>query len=530
MPAPPPHKGLRAAPGLAQGPAFWLSVPGTSLEPQAVVDLETALAQASVELAELMERVTQEEAEILEFQLAMLEDETLTEPVREACAQGISVLEAWSKSLNGHITDYQQSEDEYFRARASDLCDIRDRVLRILCGEKETSIPTGAILVADDLTPSRFLSLDWSQGGGIVLRGGSPSSHVAMLARSRGVPMLVGLEVLSIDQLPNKELLLLDADQGILQIAPTTSQLHDFSKKLKEAQVEVERIAPLLPLPARTVDGTAVNVLINIALPEELESLDAAHCDGIGLMRSEFLFQEGPPNEETQYRVYRRLLEWAGDKPAIIRTLDAGGDKPLPGLGQESENNPFLGVRGLRLSLRQPEVFRIQLRALCRAALHGNLKVMVPMVTLPSELHSTQQLLAEVCQELTAEGTPHQTPKLGMMVEVPAAALTPELFGESAFFSIGSNDLVQYLTASARDLHTVADLADPSHPAVLRVIRELADHCVQSGQELSLCGDMGSDPQHIPLLLKAGIRTLSVAPARLGSTKWVISQTNLEPS
>ena len=531
MPSQPQLKGISAAPGLAQGAAFWVEAPAVvdsadSLKP--TIDLAEALALASSQLVELMERVEGEDAEILEFQLAMLEDEALSDPVRQAFAAGTTLIEAWQQTLDEHVTDYEQSDDEYFQARASDLRDIRDRVLRILRGETEAAIPEGAILLATDLTPSRFLSLDWNKGGGVVLREGSPSSHVAMLARSRGVPMLVGIGDLPPGAFPDQTRLLLDADEGVLHVDPSTEETQAFEHKLQIAVEETERLAPVLDQPAQTVNGTAVQVLINVALPEELVKLNSAHCDGIGLMRSEFLFHHGLPSEESQYRSYRKLLEWAGVKPVTIRTLDAGGDKPLPGLEQPTESNPFLGLRGLRLSLRQPEVFRTQLRALCRAAVHGNLKVMVPMVTVPDELHSTRELLEDVCAELTTEGIEFRQPVLGMMVEVPAAALAPELFADAAFFSIGSNDLVQYLTASARDLHHVADLADPGHPAVLRVIRELAQHCARSGQELSLCGDMGSDPNFIAQLLEVGLRNLSVAPARLGKTKWTIRETNLE--
>ena len=531
MPSQPKLKGISAAPGLAQGGAFWVeaaAIVNSVDSSEAKIDLPEALALASSQLVELMDRVEGEDAEILEFQLAMLEDETLNDPVCKAFEAGTTLIEAWQQALNKHVTDYEQSEDEYFQARASDLRDIRDRVLRILRGETEVEIPEGAILLTTDLTPSRFLSLNWNKGGGVVLLEGSPSSHVAMLARSRGVPMLVGIEDLPHGAFPDQTRLLLDADRGVLHVDPSAEETEAFERKLRLAVEDAERLAPVMDQPAQTVNGTAVQVLINVALPEELTKLNSAHCDGIGLMRSEFLFHHGPPSEESQYRSYRKLLEWAGQKPVIIRTFDAGGDKPLPGLEQPSESNPFLGLRGLRLSLRQPEVFRIQLRALCRAAVHGNLKIMVPMVTVPDELHSTRELLDVVCAELTTEGTEFRMPVLGMMVEVPAAALAPELFADAAFFSIGSNDLVQYLTASARDLHHVADLADPGHPAVLRVIKELAEHCNRSGQELSLCGDMGSDPNFIAQLLGAGLRNLSVAPARLVKTKWTIRETNLE--
>ena len=288
MPSQPKLKGISAAPGLAQGGAFWVeaaAIVNSVDSSEAKIDLPEALALASSQLVELMDRVEGEDAEILEFQLAMLEDETLNDPVCKAFEAGTTLIEAWQQALNKHVTDYEQSEDEYFQARASDLRDIRDRVLRILRGETEVEIPEGAILLATDLTPSRFLGLNWNKGGGVVLQGGSPSSHVAMLARSRGVPMLVGIENLPLGAFPDQTRLLLDADRGVLQVDPSAEQIQDFEHKLRIATEEAERIALISDQPAQTVNGTAVQVLINVALPEELAKLNSVHCDGIGLMR-----------------------------------------------------------------------------------------------------------------------------------------------------------------------------------------------------------------------------------------------------
>jgi phosphotransferase system enzyme I (PtsI) len=240
-------------------------------------------------------------------------------------------------------------------------------------------------------------------------------------------------------------------------------------------------------------------------------------------MRSEFLFRDGAPlpDEDTQYRAYRRFLEWAGGKPVTIRTLDIGGDKPIRGLTPEGEANPFLGLRGVRLTLAHEEVFRTQLRALARAAGHGQLKVMIPMVTVPDEIARTADLFRSCMRDLNREGKP---PPLGIMVEVPAVAIAPELFQEAQFFSIGSNDLTQYVTASSRDDARVAALNDPSHPAVLRLIASVARHGRETGTPVSLCGDMASDPRHIGALLAAGITSLSVAPARIAAIKAAIAE------
>jgi phosphotransferase system enzyme I (PtsI) len=265
---------------------------------------------------------------------------------------------------------------------------------------------------------------------------------------------------------------------------------------------------------------------VNIASVEELASIDAASCDGIGLMRSEFLFRDGAelPDEERQYRAYRALLEWAEDRPVTVRTLDIGGDKPVAGLTPGAEKNPFLGLRGVRLTLARPDVFRVQLRALARAAVHGKLKIMLPMVTVPEEIGKSAALLVQSVEELKSEGVACALPPIGIMVEVPAVAVAPELFTAAGFFSIGSNDLTQYVTAASRDEPSVASLNDPAHPAVARLIATVAAFGRERGIPVSLCGDMASEPKHLLLLMEAGITSLSVAPAALARVKAAIAE------
>ena len=519
------YQGRPAAPGIALGAVVVIGdqvaerVATGNREAEAAA-LRSAIAAALDDLRRLVDGATGEVADILGFQVAFLEDPALVDRAFAAIAAGRSAHEAWLDTQSAEAGAYESSEDEYFRARTADVRDIRGRVLAHLTGSAvDAEVPPGAIVVAVDLPPSRFLSIDWSRGGALALTGGSPTSHVAMLARARGVPAVVGLGV------PLSELCgqaLVYGARGLLVVDPGPAEREAMEREARAVAAERAVANALAGAHARTMDGTPIRVLLNISSAAELDGLDPAICDGIGLVRTELLFHQGLPDEETQYLAYRRIVEWAKGRPVTIRTLDAGADKPIPGLTLERESNPFLGVRGLRLSFAAPEVFRTQLRALSRAAVHGDVKVMLPMVTLPRELERARTMLDEELARLDAAGTPAKRPSVGIMVEVPAAAIAADLF-QAEFFSIGSNDLTQYVAAAGRDVNALAELADPTQPAVLRLIRHVVDVAAARGIETSLCGDAGGDPAAIPQLLGAGLRTLSVPPALVGRTKLVIA-------
>jgi len=523
--------GRPASSGFAEGQLYALpdkrvsrtATGDPALEAKALRD---AIASATEALADLAGTADGDAADILSFQVAMLEDDALSEMAFAAIAEGTSADIAWRHSMDQEIESYRSADDEYFRARSADLEDIRDTVLDMMSGVTSlAATPPGAILMARDLQPSRFLGIDWSKGGAILLAEGSPTSHVAMLARARGVPMIVGLGELprSIDGLA-----LIDGGAGQAILSPDRQSREQFVARRSEDATISARAATLLFEKARTKTGDAVTILINVADPVELNSMSPELCDGIGLVRTEFLFSDDRPfpDEEAQYRVYRQLVEWASGRPVTILTLDAGGDKPIRNITFDGESNPFLGVRGIRLSLVRHELFRVQLRALARAASHGPIKVMAPMVTIPSELATVRHMMAEEVDSLKARGVAAALPPIGMMVEVPAAALAMDLF-DADFFSIGSNDLTQYVTAAGRDIGAVADLADPKHPAVLRLIAMIAAQGKNMQREVSLCGDAGGDPALIPLLLNAGIRCLSMAPSMVARAKLIISETSL---
>lgn len=524
------HRGRPAAPGFAAGRVIALGTAvvtrragGDAVREAAA--LRAAMAKAAAELAALAAEAAKDAADILGFQIALLEDDALSASAFAAIAGGTPADVAWRDALDDEIGGYRSAEDETFRARAADLCDLRDRVLTWLGGGTvDTAVALGSIVAAADLPPSRFLAIDWRAGGAVLLSEGSRNSHVAMLARARSVPMIVGL---GIDPCRLAGEALVDATGGELVLDPAPATRVAFEARRRSHEIGAAEMASRVVEPAVTADGVAVAVHINVAGPDELAALSPMVCDGIGLVRTEFLFAgEGLPDEETQYRVYCRLAEWAAGKPVTIRTLDAGGDKPVAGLTATGESNPFLGMRGIRLSLAHPEVFAVQLRALARAACHGPLRIMLPMVTVPEELEAARARLEVEVAALSAAGVPAARPPIGIMVEVPAAALAVERF-DAAFFSIGSNDLTQYVTAAGRDIAAVADLANPLNPAVLRLIRIVSEHGRASGREVSLCGDAGGDPEAIGALLAAGLRSLSVAPAALAATKAAIGRIDL---
>jgi phosphoenolpyruvate-protein phosphotransferase (PTS system enzyme I) len=525
--------GRSASAGFAVGPIALLSRFNVMVrkggEPAAeAAALRDAIATALEHLSQLAAHAKSDGADILAFQIAMLEDETLAAPAFAAISEGASADRAWRTALDAEIGGYDNAEDEHFRARANDLRDICERVLSALSGEvTEPSAPSGAIVIGEDLTPSRFLATDWGAGGGIALTRGSASGHVATLARARGVPMIIGLD-LDLGCIGGRGEALIDGESATLYLHPTPTTRKSFAARARTSERARESAEIFRMRPALTADGTPIAVHINIADPIEIETLDPGSCDGIGLVRTEFLFhgKDKLPGEQDQYLAYRRLAEWSRGKSVTIRTLDAGADKPIPGLTIANESNPFLGMRGVRLSLAKPEPFRVQLRALCRAAVHGPIEVMLPMITVPRELALARRILDEEVAALEAAGVACRRPPLGIMVEVPAAAIAIDAF-DAAFYSIGSNDLTQYVMAAARDLDAVAALNDPANPAVLRLIAQVTAHGAATGRKVSLCGDAGGEPKLIKALLSAGLRALSVAPVAIARTKQAIAAVDL---
>ncbi len=530
------HVGRPASPGRVEGPlivyvAKAASAGRPTASPLGWPDLHGAIIRASAGLQRLHAGLGDAEAaDVLDFQIEVLADPTLVEAVRDRIDAGADAGEAWHAAMDAEIDGLLSAPDGHFRARASDLVDLRDRVLAELRDEPhpQLALPASAIVVARDLAPSRFLEINWGPGHGLALTEGSPSAHLAILARTRGLPVVVNLG--AVDARPGS-VGLLDGDAGELLIDPSEADRTALESRRARAGLRATAAGSPDPGPALTASGERVEILININSPDELDRLDPADCDGIGLVRTEFLFASSRdggsfPGEAVQYEAYRRILAWAAGRRVVIRTLDAGGDKPIAGYTIDGESNPFLGLRGVRLSLARPEPFRAQLRALLRAAAFGPLDIMVPMVAVPDEMARVRAVLDEAAGELAASGVAFGRPRLGMMVEVPAAALTLDRFPVD-FASIGSNDLAQYTMAVGRDAGALSAMADIAQPAVLELIRRAVVDAGRVGLPIGLCGDAAGDTRLLPDLLAAGLRSLSMTPRSVPAVREAIATLGL---
>ncbi len=508
--------------GYATGPAYVapaaIRPAEVPVSPSLEFDLlNEAIAAAIADLEALMTRSDPLAAEIVEFQVEMLRDPAIGDMAVEHIGQGQNAALAWATALQDYIAGFEQSDDDDVKACAADVIDIRDRVLRALEGSPSADFPPGSIFVGRDMVPSLFLAHDWANGGGIVLEAGSTASHVALLARAKGVPMVVGLGGLAVEA---ETPMLADGTRGIVVLHPREDDIEAAASREKQ-------IAPLFPR-AKTIQNGSIEVLVNISDISEIQRLDPSICDGIGLLRTEFLVPSADLlNEEKQVELYRQILDWSGDKPVTIRLLDLGGDKPIGGFGLD-ERNPFLGLRGIRLLLAKADILRVQARALLRAGTTGSLKVLLPMVTVPKEIEDARRLFEEEAAALSAQQIAVRMPSIGMMVEVPVAAIMLDTFTSADFFSLGTNDLAQYLAAAARDNSSVAGLYRQAEPAVLRLVAQVATTAAAMGKPIGICGDMASDPARLPELLAAGLTQISVAPAQLDAVRTSLMQAKVD--
>ena len=522
--------GLPGAPGIVAGPARHFrpldpEIPtGSSGDPEAEwQELTRALDKVRAEIGAARESVAARAGEysaaIFDAHLLFLDDEALLGPARRAIfEEGKNAAEAWHTAAEAVAADYRGLEDEYLRARAEDLTGVARQVVAALTGgAAAASLSAPGIVVAADLTPADTASLDRKLALGVATAGGSPTSHSAILARSLGIPAAVGLgeALLSV---PEGTELLLDGDAGVVNVEPSEELAAEYQRRAAAREETARSARAAAAEPAVTRDGRRIEVVANIGSPDDVPAAIENGAEGVGLLRTEFLFLErdSMPSEDEQYAVYRSVAKALEGRPLILRTLDVGADKPLPYLPLRPEANPFLGVRGIRLALEQPELLETQLRAVLRTAAEYPLKVVFPMVATLDEYRQAKAAIADARVALEQAGLP--TPEeleVGVMVEVPAAALSAEQFApEVDFFSLGTNDLVQYTMAAERGNASVAALADGLNPSVLRLIRIVAEAARGHGKWVGVCGELASDPEAVPVLVGLGVAELSAnAPA-----------------
>lgn len=518
--------GIPAAAGLAAGKVLVLCEGGdepiyaSGTTTEELWRFRSAAERSEQQLRDLARGLDADAAAILEFQSELLNDPDFLATPIDAIYAGKTAIDAWRHATDDELAQYRSGSSEYLSARADDLVDLKARVERNILGlgDRAGRAPDGAVLIADLLTPSRFLELDPDAIAGIATARGSPTSHVCIMARARAIPMVVGCGDGLIDVTEGTEVVL-DAELGVLISDAGIAELDAFKRRLADRSALLRAADADKANPAVTAEGERIRIYANVDDPRLLEGIDAAPFDGVGLVRTEFLFEGGAhPSEDQQYQSYCRVLEWADGRPVTIRVLDAGGDKPIAGLTLPDEENPFLGVRGIRLFQYRPETFRTQLRALARAAVRGDLRMMVPMVSIPREMAEFRAEMSTVVSDLEASGVSCRMPPIGMMVEVPSAALMASDFNTD-FYSIGTNDLTQYALAAARDEYRLNGLVRDGTGAISKLIEMVVEAGRRKNVEVSVCGDMASLPDQVGVLLQSGARSLSLAPATVAMIK-----------
>jgi phosphotransferase system enzyme I (PtsI) len=541
-------RGVGASPGVAVGSVlrldergrhqfYYLDVSPAQVRREAR-RLHEALEQARAELQEIKARLTRElgyeHSFILDAHLLMLEDQRLLAEIENEIRTRRVNAEWAVRSVIDRVEEaYRHVNDAYLRERTSDLEDVATRLLTILSGRDKfdlSELDENVILVAKDIWPSTVAELDFNRVLGFATNSGGITSHAAIIARALGIPAVVGLHDVT-RRARTGTAIIIDGSAGEVILRPNKTLAREYARRHKQDHAQQARVIKTTEA-AETLDGVRITLRANVELPTEIESLGRFGAEGIGLYRSEFIFLAGLPNlpgEDEQYQLYRRLAEAAGDAGASIRVFDLGGDK-LTLKGYEAEVNPALGLRAIRLSLRAEEIFRTQLRAILRANMHGKLRVVLPLISTISELRDAKRIIADVKQEMAEAGIEHNASlPIGVMIEVPAAALMADLFAREAdYLSVGTNDLTQYMLAVDRANENVAYLYQPLHPAILRALAHLVRVAATAKVPLEVCGEMAGDPFQAMALIGLGVRTLSLTPASIPLVKNAVRAVSAE--
>jgi len=533
-------KGIAASSGIAIAKAYKLDLPDLTVSRDTVEDVAAEAAAFDAKVAETKEEIllikeaalknlSAEEAAVFDAHLAILEDPEIETQVKDKInAEKLNAAAALEDVANTFIAIFSSMEDAYFKERAADVKDVSTRLKANLLGKKLPNpalIKDEVVIIANDLTPSDTAQLDKNLVKGFATNIGGRTSHSAILARSMEIPAVVATKTIT-EEVADGDMIVLDGLTGEVFINPDDATIKEYEAKAAEYAAYKAELKTLVSAESVSTDGHKVLLVANIGSPNDLAAVKENGAEGVGLFRTEFLYMESDelPTEDAQFEVYKTILEGV-DGPVVVRTLDIGGDKKLPAMPLPEEMNPFLGVRAIRLCFQREDVFRVQLRALLRASVYGDLHIMFPMVATVQEFRKAKEIVDSVKAELVAEGVEVAKYELGIMIEIPAAAvLSDKLAKEVDFFSIGTNDLTQYTMSVDRGNADVAYLYSTFQPSVLRSIKHIIECGVEAGIPVGMCGEAAADPLMIPLLISFGLTEFSVNPVLVLTARCIISK------
>jgi phosphotransferase system enzyme I (PtsI) len=535
-------KGISASPGVAIGKALVYKVEALNIIKSNILNIDDELErlQSSVEdskfqleeiKAETEKKLGMDAAAIFEAHIMILEDQEFILQIRnKVIEEKVCASYAANEAIKAYASIFEAMEDEYLKERAADIRDIGTRLLKNLMGIEIinlSNLSEESILVAPDLTPSDIATMNVEKVLGIITEIGGSTSHTAIMARTLGIPAIVGLKSI-VKEVNNGDVIVFDGEEGIVYINPDNQTVEVYHSKEREYKLRRNELFILKNQPTISKDNRRVELACNIGVSKDVEAVLENGGEGIGLYRTEFLYmnRNSMPSEDEQYEAYKDVLEKMEGRPVIIRTLDIGGDKELSYLNLPKEMNPFLGYRAIRICLDQPKIFKTQLKALLRASVYGNLKLMYPMISSVEEVRAANDILNQVKRELDDEFIPYSKDiEVGIMIEIPAAAVIGDLLiKEVDFFSLGTNDLIQYSIAVDRTNEKISYLYEPFHPAILRLIKMVIDFAHKDGKWVGMCGEMAGDLRIIPVLLGLGLDEFSMSAGSILPARKLIAE------